>query len=78
VNMHEEFTISIDLRVTDKKALHAAAFARCIADGLSVRQAFETIGTRRSPKLGDCLQMILDPGVSPDGTEIQNSSWSGQ
>lgn len=31
-------------------------------------------GTRNEPDLGECLRMIFDPGESPPGVQIEDSS----
>lgn len=72
--MNHDYDIVISVRVHDKKALYDAAKERAILDGIGRVEMSDYIGTRRKPDVGGCLQMLLDPGISPDGCDIQQSS----
>jgi hypothetical protein len=64
----ETWTVSITVRVHDKQKLEQAAEARAIEDGWSEARWRES-----SPDAGENLRMLLDPGESPPGCEIQDS-----
>ena len=68
------YTFKVDIEVHDPKALHVAARLRALADGITAGQLDEYIGTRAEPHIPSCLQMLFDPGTSPPGTSIQQSS----
>lgn len=65
--------VTVDLRIYDEKAFRRAAYERGIEDGLSEEEAKEYLDPD-SKSLGECGQMLIDPGVSPEGTEILQSS----
>lgn len=79
-------TVRLNVRIFDQAAFFASAVARAIADGMSEADARESLSEEpdddatdldengRVPNLNACLQMLFDPGVSPDGCEIQESS----
>ena len=61
--MSTEYSFSMDLRVVDPEALHAAALEHLTdVDGLDKKAALDIIGPAEAPKIGDCLVAILDPG----------------
>jgi hypothetical protein len=61
----DAYEVSIYIRVTDEAALLAAAKARATADKVDPDDV-ETVH--------DALRMLLDPGESPPGTEILDST----
>lgn len=65
------FTLEID--VHDKEALFQAAYASALKSGIGERQAIEWLMTDGEIDIASCLVEILDPGISPDGTCIQDS-----
>lgn len=76
--MAEFHDLTISVRVYDRAALLAAAMKHAQeVDGLSEADAAELL--KDTDEDGDgvnvsaCLQMIFDPGVSPDGCDIQES-----
>jgi hypothetical protein len=69
--------ITLHVNVWDREALYTAAKARALADGYRVRDLRETIGTKRRPDVSACLVMLLDPGTSPAGCSIEDSTATG-
>lgn len=63
------YQFSIDIEVVDERALYEAACLKARDDGLDC----EELGTPEEPSVRDCLIMLLDPGTSPPGCEIQDS-----
>lgn len=74
--MNEALTVSIDVKVTDAVALQAAARQRYLNDNPKAGPAElkELFGPISEPNLSACLIEIFDPGISPDGTSILQSS----
>lgn len=74
--MTTTYTVSIHLTVTDRQALHAHAMTQATTgDGaLNKEEALRMLGTSDEPSVSDCLCFILDPGMSPPGTSILDSS----
>lgn len=66
-------SVTIDLDVHDPAAFRRVAYNRALQDGLGEEQAKEYLD-RETMSLGACAIMILDPGESPDGADIENSS----
>jgi hypothetical protein len=49
--------------------------ARTIHEKTDISSSFEELcGTRDDPWIEDCLKLIFDPGESPPGTCIQEST----
>jgi hypothetical protein len=67
-----QVTIYVD--VNDQDALFAAAMARAKEDGLEESDAQENLKPDGEVHIGNCLRMLLDPGVSPPGCSIEDSS----
>lgn len=61
------YEVTITIKVTDEAQMLKAARERAISDGLNSEGA-DQLGVLES------LRMLLDPGESPPGTEIQDSS----
>lgn len=74
----ETYNLTLTVRVYDTAALAAAAIKHAMTvDGMSEAEARETLADISEDDgidVGACLQMLLDPGVSPDGCSIQESS----
>ena len=70
--MSKYFTVTIQVEVFDSAALKKAAWQRAKADGMSWKE-WQRI-RKENGGTADDLQMIFDPGVSPPGTSIQQSS----
>ncbi|MBI2770505.1 MAG: hypothetical protein HYX47_12840 [Burkholderiales bacterium] len=64
----------IDLRVTDAEELFAAALRHATTvESMTQQQAEELLKPAGEIDEAACLVMLLDPGVSPSGTEIDES-----
>ena len=63
------YAVTIYVEVTDTQALKKAAECRAVADGVTLKDWRKSRG---GPQ--DDLRMLLDPGVSPDGTSIYDST----
>ncbi|HUV97517.1 MAG TPA: hypothetical protein VMV98_08620 [Acidobacteriaceae bacterium] len=66
-------TFSLELKVDDESALRRAAAERAGSDGLEPEQANEFLDPD-TKSVEDCVVMLLDPGQSPAGTSILDSS----
>lgn len=66
-------TVEINVEIFDKEALwHHARF---VHHRSRISTPFEELcGTREDPQITDCLIMIFDPGVSPEGTQISETT----
>lgn len=68
-------TFTLELEITDRDLLFATAKAHAIATcGRTEEEAAEMLSTEGAPDLDACIRMLLDPGISPDGLEIQDSA----
>ena len=72
--MRTAHTVTIDVHVNDPKALWAAAQAKCMDKWMNTQSIKDFIGTRRTPNVPGCLRAMFDPGQSPAGCEIQDST----
>lgn len=65
-------TVSISLRITCESTFRKAAHDRALADGLPEETAEEYLqqGENEIHSLGNCAVMLLDPGISPEGSQI--------
>lgn len=64
----------IDLEVTDAEQLYASALRHATTvDSMTQQQAEELLKPAGEIDESACLVMLLDPGVSPSGTEIGES-----
>jgi hypothetical protein len=78
--MKRGINVTVQLTVYDERAFRAAAQQRALDDGLSPKEA-KTYLSKTKQSLGECAQMLIDPGVSPDGCSIEGSDseeWSVQ
>jgi hypothetical protein len=66
-------TVEITVNVYDEKAFRHEAWRRAAGDGLS-REECDRYRDSDETTLAECAQMILDPGESPVGAEIVQSS----
>jgi hypothetical protein len=69
--------VTLYVTVTDPAALHRAALARYKQEGGDDEGAEDFIGTAAEPDISGCLRMLLDPGMSPDGININDSEAVG-
>lgn len=68
-----DICVSIYLTVRDEQAFRQAAHDRALEDGLDETMAKQHLNAAAS-SLRDCEIMLLDPGVSPKGCEILDST----
>jgi hypothetical protein len=66
-------TVAIDIEVFDEKVFRQKAKERALEDGLSEEDAAGYLD-EECQNIGACAQMLFDPGISPDGCEIIQSS----
>jgi hypothetical protein len=71
--MAEWFRVTLEVRVTDKRALYFAALKRARADGMTAAEYQQLRREPFSDPVRSDLQMLLDPGESPDGCELESS-----
>lgn len=69
----ETISVTVHLDIYDPATFRAEAYARALKDGLDEEQAAEYLNPEKM-SLGQCGIMLIDPGVSPDGAQIENSS----
>lgn len=73
-------SVTVQVEVFDQQAMwdHAYKIYDESMPNVSSDQTYlefvEMCGPRDEPKIGDCLQMIFDPGESPPGVQINDSS----
>lgn len=79
--MSEAFAnVTLHVSIDDAQALWDRALQQMRDDGILQgddepgEDEIEMIGTRDEPDLAGCLRMVLDPGTSPDGITINDSS----
>jgi hypothetical protein len=66
-----EFMVKIAVNVHDEAALHQQAVQIFEKDGMTKNQALDLVGGGDKPiQLADCLIAVFDPGESPAGTTI--------
>lgn len=68
-----DYTLTINVTVTDPKALYEAALVRWHEDKNGDNPE-EHLLQGGEVNVAGCIQMLGDPGVSWPGTEIQNSA----
>lgn len=66
--------VTIYVSVDDAEQLYEEAVRRAKADGLAQASIDSMLGTKEEISINDCLRYIFDPGTSPPGTSIQDSS----
>ena len=78
MNLQETYiTVSIEARLVDARALKRAAVSTVLQRGeaVNLRDALEfVLDSDGVFDAGRALRLIVDPGASPDGVEIQDSS----
>ena len=67
-------TLTLHLQINDKQALYRAALAQMEKDGINKKDANKSLRPGGAIDVGNCLRMLLDPGVSPDGCQILDST----
>lgn len=71
--MRQAISVTLHVTVSDERALRAAAVANLIKDGMAPKGARE-YRSKAKYSAGDCLRVLLDPGISPPGCQIEDSS----
>lgn len=70
-----DVTITVRVANEDRETLFRAAWAHAITkDGMTGQDATEMLRPEGRIDVKACLQMLLDPGVSPDGCDIEESN----
>lgn len=73
-------SVTLHVEVFDAQAMWGHAYviyqrSNRGRSGITVREEFvEMCGPRMEPDIGECLRMIFDPGESPPGIQINDSS----
>lgn len=67
---HTELEVSLSITVTDPEAFAAEARRIAVEGGLEGA----CVDVYSADNLTDCARMIFDPGVSPPGCQIHDSS----
>lgn len=69
-------TLKLELEITDEAEFRSTAIASYRSNNASAtdEEIEDFFGTDAEPNLGNCARELLDPGVSPNGCEIQDSS----
>jgi len=62
------YSITIEIMVTDEARLYQLAVENAVNSGETRESAEERLLT-----VQDFIQQVFDPGISPAGTEIENS-----
>lgn len=66
--------VSLFLEIRDTRAFYRAALRRMGDDmKVSLRDRIDTLRMDGELDLGACARMLIDPGVSPDGSKITDS-----
>lgn len=71
--MSTSVSITLHLTVHDSKEFRQAAHDRALTDGLDAETA-QTFLNAEATSLGECAVMLFDPGMSPPGCSIEDSS----
>ncbi len=66
-------TLSINLDITDEEAFRQAAHDKALEEGLSPEEATAYLEDG-GMSIGACAVMLLDPCISPPGSQIHDSS----
>ena len=69
----QTLTLQIHLRISDEREFRQAARDRALVDGCTAAEAATYLNKRRT-SLGQCGAMLFDPGTSPDGCQILDTS----
>lgn len=66
-------SVTIYFELHDEQAFRQAAYDRALADELSEEEA-RTYLDEEATSIGACATMLFDPGISPPGCSIVDSS----
>lgn len=69
-------SITLHVDVFDEQAMwdHARQIGEAQNAFVDEEAVVDMLGTREEPLIGECLRMIFDPGESPPGIQINDSS----
>lgn len=70
-------TVSLDLSIYDEAQFRDAAYNQAIDEDLSPEEAKSFLDPEQK-SLGECAQMLLDPGSGPSGSSIDGSHFSDE
>jgi hypothetical protein len=66
-------SVTLHVEVFDEQAMWD--HAKSVYEQTNISSGFEELcGTREEPDVTECLRMIFDPGESPPGVQINDSS----
>lgn len=68
--------VTLHVKVPSVRELYRSALRHAIAPqgcGMSRSAARELLGAAKAPDIDNCLRLLLDPGMSPDGVQINDS-----
>lgn len=69
-----ELTFRAHVEVFDREALYKAAVERAQQEGTHDSESLKTmLGTAEDPNVEGCVIMLMDPGQSPPGMQIEQS-----
>ena len=66
-------SVTIYLTVHDEEEFRSEARDRALRDGLSIEEA-DAFKCDERTSLGECARMLIDPGLSPAGSQIEDST----
>jgi hypothetical protein len=71
---NKTYQVTMDIKVFDEDALFEQAKSHAIATGTEEADAIDLLKPAGEIDITACLIMLLDPGVSPSGIEIQETT----
>lgn len=75
-SMSKTHAVTLYVDVNDAAQLHSHAMQIATNEDMqmSIANAEDLLGTAAEPDISACLRMVFDPGQSPPGTSILDSS----
>jgi len=67
-----QFNVMLDVTVFDQIALYGAALTHALATGSTESESIDLLKPEGEIDVSACLIMLLDPGVSPSGIQIES------
>lgn len=68
------YRVSLEVRIDNVAELYAAAHACLVAANMTAEEIEDVLRPDGEVSVANCLRMLLDPGASPGGCSILNSS----
>lgn len=68
------YRVSLEVRIDNVAELYAAAHACLVAANMTAEEIEDVLRPDGEVNVANCLRMLLDPGASPGGCSILNSS----